>query len=55
MSESATHNGQIPIDPTTFLALLISFCITKALPADQIGTAVLIYPLIHRLLAVERR
>jgi hypothetical protein len=55
MSGTTTHNGLNPPDPTTLIALLISFCITKALPADQIGTAVILYPLIRQLLAVERR
>jgi hypothetical protein len=55
MSESATHNGQIPSDPTTLTALLITFCITKLVPADQIGAALMLYPFIYRLLAVERR
>jgi hypothetical protein len=52
VTESATHNGQIPPDPTT---LLITFCITKLVPADQIGAALMLYPFVHRLLAVERR
>lgn len=55
MTDSTTHNGQIPIDPTTLIALLITLCITKALPPDQIGAAAALYPLIHQLLAVERR
>jgi hypothetical protein len=55
VTQTSPHNGQIPIDPTTLIALLITFCITKALPPEQIGAAAALYPLIHRLLAVERR
>jgi hypothetical protein len=55
VTENALNNGQIPIDPTTAIALLITFCITKALPADQIGAAAIVYPFVHRLLATERR
>lgn len=55
MTQTSPHNGQIPIDPTTAIAFLITFCITKALPADQIGAAAIVYPFVHRLLATERR
>jgi hypothetical protein len=56
MTSSTTQNGQIPTDPTTILlALLVSLCIAGVLPAEQIGAAAALYPLVHRLLAVERR
>jgi hypothetical protein len=56
MSGSTTHNGQIPTDPTTvLLAVLATLTITQVLPAEQIGAAAALYPLVHRLLAFERR
>jgi hypothetical protein len=56
MTGSTTHNDQNPTDPTTILfALAATLTITQVLPAEQIGAAAALYPLVHRLLAFERR
>jgi ABC-type methionine transport system permease subunit len=50
------YNGQIPTDPTTvLLAVLATLTITRILPAEQIGATAALYPLVHHLLAFERR
>lgn len=56
MTGTTTQNGQIPTDPTTvLLAVLATLTLTRILPAEQIGAAAALYPLVHGLIAFERR
>lgn len=55
MTSSTIDNGLNPSDPTVLLALFITWCITKLVPADQIGAAVILYPFVHQALRLQRR